>query len=190
MGTIYLIWNDVNNKTYIGQTTQTLNERMVQHKRAKEGYLHEAMREIGFEHFHIKAIEENIPSHLLNDKEREYIEKYNSIKEGYNVLKGGKGEFVDQKLANEIKERYTKGKSITQMAKEYNVNAVTLYRGLIKQGMTFPHDGNKYEKWDDTEFKAMWNDREITRKDMAAYYSVNTMTIKRHANRLGLGGKV
>jgi hypothetical protein len=36
-------------------------------------------------------VEDNIPNDLLNDKEKFYIKKYNTLKDGYNLTEGGDG---------------------------------------------------------------------------------------------------
>ena len=59
---IYTIYNDVNDKVYIGSTGQELNKRFAHHKscanlNASNMKLHQHMREIGIECFHIKHID-------------------------------------------------------------------------------------------------------------------------------------
>ena len=57
MGYIYLIENDINNKKYIGLTTQTIEQRWNQHLRAskyKNYKLYYAMRKYGVEHVCMK----------------------------------------------------------------------------------------------------------------------------------------
>ena len=60
-GKIYKIVNDVNEKIYIGSTTQPLHKRMHSHRTAiktKTSNLHSAMKELGVEHFQIILIED------------------------------------------------------------------------------------------------------------------------------------
>lgn len=57
MGFIYKIYNDVNNKVYVGQTNGTIEERFKQHLKKvnsvdrKTYPLYNAMRKYGIEHF-------------------------------------------------------------------------------------------------------------------------------------------
>lgn len=95
MGFIYIIRNDVNDKVYIGQTRQSVEDRFKQHIRAAESCynkskLYNAMREIGVEHFNIDKLIECDDS-LLNYYEIEMISEYNSYLDGYNSNSGGSG---------------------------------------------------------------------------------------------------
>lgn len=88
---IYKIVNKLNNKTYIGQSKDCYN-RWTQHKtkyKFQNTPLYEDMRKYGIQNFYFKIIEK-IPECLLNAREKEYIEKYNTlIPNGYNINKGG-----------------------------------------------------------------------------------------------------
>jgi hypothetical protein len=94
---IYKIANDLNNKVYIGQTTQTLAGRTKNYLRdtkyAKVNRpIVNAMRKYGFERFKFEIIVDNIESKSKMDElEREYISKFNSCDSrfGYNVELGG-----------------------------------------------------------------------------------------------------
>ena len=94
IGYIYKIFNDINDNVYIGQTIQTINARFWQHKNdAKKGSmtsLHLAIMKYGEEHFFIEKIEECEISELDN-REKYWIEYYNSYKDGYNMTPGGSG---------------------------------------------------------------------------------------------------
>lgn len=88
---IYKIVNKINNKVYIGQSENCYG-RWLQHKTAshtRSSPLYNDMREYGIENFYFKIID-RIPAYLLNQKEQEYIKKYNSLyPNGYNLDKGG-----------------------------------------------------------------------------------------------------
>jgi group I intron endonuclease len=94
-GAVYIIKNDINNKVYIGQTTQKINNRLRQHKYySKTGTTHlaNAINKYGEEFFHIKLIRNCSDQEELNYYEEEYIKLFNSIKKGYNldqVIRGG-----------------------------------------------------------------------------------------------------
>lgn len=100
-GYIYKIYNNTNNKIYIGKTTQTLESRFKQHcsktaHREDNSILHKAMEKYGIENFFISEvvfIEEDtkeILSKKLNELEKYYISIFNTISpNGYNILKGG-----------------------------------------------------------------------------------------------------
>lgn len=92
MGVIYKIYNDINDKIYVGQTIQPLIRRWQSHikdSKTKETHLYRAMRLYGVEHFLIQPIEENIPNDQLNDREIYWIEYFDSYNNGYNSTRGG-----------------------------------------------------------------------------------------------------
>jgi len=100
-GYIYKIYNDVNDKIYIGQTIQTIEERLRKHTsdaftRDTGMAIHAAIRKYGKENFHISEIEcikhkskKELVS-LLNKREIDNISLYNTISpNGYNISAGG-----------------------------------------------------------------------------------------------------
>lgn len=82
---IYIITNDVNNKVYIGQTTDSLNHRFNQHCHCSSSNMYEPINSIGKEHFKISLLDDSasdLDELLL--KEQYYVQKYNSLENGYN----------------------------------------------------------------------------------------------------------
>lgn len=96
IGRIYLIYNDVNNKVYVGQTIQTLTKRFNGHccysksDRSENMYIKRAIHKYGKDKFHIKLLEE-VPIEHLNEREEYWIAYYDSYNLGYNLTKGGQG---------------------------------------------------------------------------------------------------
>lgn len=101
-GYVYLIYNDVNDRVYIGETLQKITTRFKQHlqmafnnKRKYDGPLFRAMRKYGKEHFFIKQLEcitgtdRNKVKKEIQRLEVIYIKKYNSFHSGYNCNSGG-----------------------------------------------------------------------------------------------------
>lgn len=84
---IYLITNLKNNKTYIGKTSQSLQDRWYRHcasaKYGSNTHLHKAIRKYGSESFYIQAIMEG-----MDEEEIMCIEQY---KPDYNMTRGGGG---------------------------------------------------------------------------------------------------
>lgn len=93
-GKIYLITNDINSKVYVGQTVQSLNKRFNGHccysksDKSQNMYIKGAIHKYGRDKFHIMLLEE-CPINLLNEREKYWIDFYNSYNEGYNLTKGG-----------------------------------------------------------------------------------------------------
>ena len=101
-GYIYKIYNDVNDKIYIGQTRENIKERFRRHisdslnNRDDGMALHAAIRKYGKEYFHIVEVEKTYCDSMqeliihLNEKEIFYIDSLKSISpNGYNVSIGG-----------------------------------------------------------------------------------------------------
>lgn len=95
MGLIYCYTYTPTGKKYIGQTTNF-------DKRQKE-HLHETRTNIEFHsllqteynNFIIEILEDNIPVELLDEKEKYYIQLYNTFKGfGFNLTEGGDGGFT------------------------------------------------------------------------------------------------
>lgn len=102
-GYIYKIYNDVNDKIYIGQTTRTIKRRWANYKYSVKNNIdnlaiHNAMKKYGIELFHIEMIEQYSFKEKeklikeLDKKEIFYISKYNcKLPNGYNITDGGCG---------------------------------------------------------------------------------------------------
>ena len=126
MGYIYIIKNTVKNKVYIGQTSQSLKTRFNEHINCSRAInletldfmykykLYNAFRKYGVDKFYIELIEE-CDNELLNEKEKYYINYFNSFKGGYNSTLGGEGKRIYSFTEDEeqkIISNYKKLKSI------------------------------------------------------------------------------
>lgn len=111
---IYAIKNKINNKIYIGRSTD-IQRRWTTHLRdARKGSLckiHIAMRKLGIENFYLKVIEECSVNNL-NDKEQFYIDKFDSWQNGYN--NGNSSNFLNG-------ERNPNAKMLEQDIKEIRI---------------------------------------------------------------------
>ena len=88
-GKIYKIYNSINNKVYIGQTTQKLGTRFSRHKQTNEmrcPHLCNAMAKYGKNNFFIEEIDVAKSKEELDKKEFYWINFYDSIKNGYNIV--------------------------------------------------------------------------------------------------------
>lgn len=99
-GRIYLITNLFNGTRYVGQTTQSLEERYKAHcidakkKRNKNRKLYCAMNEFGYGSFKIEELEKVEDVAMLNIREIFWIEHLHTFENGYNETKGGKGTLI------------------------------------------------------------------------------------------------
>lgn len=95
---VYKVTNKINNKIYIGITTQKLDQRMKRHYRDAKRldrptvYFHNAILKHGEENFVFEKIEEVNDFEELNQKEKYWVAFYNSTDKdiGYNLDSGGK----------------------------------------------------------------------------------------------------
>lgn len=87
---IYKATNKKNGKIYIGQTSRTLKERMSEHIRHNLTAFDKALQKYGIESFTVEQIDTANSIDELNEKEKYWIAKYNSVlPNGYNMCAGG-----------------------------------------------------------------------------------------------------
>ena len=151
MAYIYKITNDINQKIYIGKTEFSIEKRFKEHcqdafrDRNEKRPLYAAMRKYGIEHFHIEQIEET-----SNPEEREkyWIEKYGSFKNGYNATLGGDGrKYIDYDL---VIATYKELSNVKDVALKLSIDQGTISRILhsnnIKVASTKEVQTMKYGK--------------------------------------------
>ena len=134
MGYIYKITNTINNKIYIGQTVQSLNMRWNKHTYdAKVNCdnlhrpLYNAFRKYGMDNFKIELIEE-VPNEKLNEREKHWINYYDSYNNGYNATLGGDTTILYN--YNEIAELYQKYQNASEVARQIGCQCTTVLRAL------------------------------------------------------------
>lgn len=99
MSKIYKIYNNINDKIYIGKTNSSIEERFKEHcsdclkKEEEKRPLYNAMKKYGIENFFIEEIEDCLPE-LASEKEIYWIGFYNSYYNGYNATQGGDGKML------------------------------------------------------------------------------------------------
>ena len=141
-GFIYKITNNVNGKSYIGQTIQSVKERFYQHcaKKCSQAILnmaiHRAINKYGKSNFTIEILEK-VESINLNDREKYWIRYYDSYNNGYNSTKGGQdGIGLCKNLdAKSIIRQYESGKSLREIGKVFNVDKQTIKDLLVRNNI-------------------------------------------------------
>lgn len=90
---IYKITNNINKRCYIGQSIN-IYKRWNQHKynSSKSSIIHLAIKKYGVENFSFEIIEQ-CSQKQLNEREVYWINYYNSYNEGYNLTRGGDGNY-------------------------------------------------------------------------------------------------
>ena len=112
---IYKVTNTKNNLIYIGQTTRELETRMKEHLRKRKTYFDSCYCKKHLKDFIVEIIDSADTIEELNEKEKYYIEKYNSmIPNGYNACIGGENSIgyhhtkeSRDKMSNARKGKYT-----------------------------------------------------------------------------------
>jgi group I intron endonuclease len=92
IGIIYKITNTINMKTYIGQTTRPLKDRINDYiKGYGNDYLNNSIKKHGFSNFKFETIDTANTINELNEKEISWIKFYDSTnkEKGYNIESGG-----------------------------------------------------------------------------------------------------
>ena len=92
-GVVYLIWNMVNGKKYVGQTIQPLKKRFQEHAKCKKSApISRAIRKYGKENFYCGVIKSCASKEELDYWEKFYIAVLKTkVPYGYNRTDGGEG---------------------------------------------------------------------------------------------------
>lgn len=132
---IYKITNKLNNKCYIGQTSETLQKRVKRHfgYQCKENdtKFYRVIRKYGKDNFYFEQIDESNNQDELDEKEVYWIHFYDSVNNGYNS-KNDKGKCGGDTLTHnpnldKIREKISKSK-----LKELNPNSTCIKVTNIK----------------------------------------------------------
>lgn len=142
IGYIYKITNQINNKSYIGQTRKYFKERWKQHKSVYKNKndtqynypLYRAFRKYGVENFKFEVLEE-CSFEKLDEKEKYWILYYNSYNKGYNQDLGGKGKSSLLLNEKEVCDKYKKLETIAAVATYYNCSSSSIRNILNKNNI-------------------------------------------------------
>lgn len=149
---IYKITNLINNKVYIGQSTDIKRRWKDHHKEAfwdnspeYEYPLYRAIRKYGLQNFSFEIIEE-CSKNDLNSKEKFYITQYDSYKTGYNQTEGGDSapyhKLTPSQVLEIIQRLKTTHDNIYVIAKDFNVGGTTIH--YINRGQQYPQPNETY----------------------------------------------
>lgn len=104
---IYRFTNKVNNKQYIGMTTQTLKRRIYQHwcvaAKNPRCHFHKALMKYGEDAWEVDTLASGTVDsiHEVKCKEQLYIAEHNTYEGGYNSTKGGE-DFLSSSYQREL----------------------------------------------------------------------------------------
>ena len=136
---IYKISNSINNKLYIGKTLDSIETRWKEHCRdcKKESEqkrpLYNAMKKYGIDAFQIEPIEE-CSFEEVDEREKYWINFYNSYFEGYNATLGGDGKaYADYP---KIFQEFQKGYNLKEIQSKLGYTTDTIRVALKENGIS------------------------------------------------------
>lgn len=156
---IYIIKNKLNDKVYIGQS-KNIKRRWKEHRStafnpnstAYNTHLHKSFRKNGLENFSFEVLEEVKDFDELNSKENYYINKYNSIDNGYNNIYTSRNGLSADDLNRKREEKYGVNKeelvanlyehTFEHVAEIYGVSSNAIRKWCKDYGI--PHSAKDY----------------------------------------------
>lgn len=120
---VYKIVNEINGKIYIGKTIWSLKKRWIKHmyhvRKGTNRYLYDAISCYGVENFKIETIEECYSLGQLNEQEKFWIKKCDTMNKenGYNMTDGGTGGKLPDDIIEKIAEK-KRGVPLTEQHKK------------------------------------------------------------------------
>ena len=135
MAYIYKITNTLNGKVYIGKTERTVEERFKEHCRdylrvdISNRPLYRAFSKYGIENFQVETLEE---TEIPEERERFWIEYYQSFKNGYNATIGGDvRKYLDYEVIYSV---YAELKSAPKTAEKLGISVDSVYTAVSQKG--------------------------------------------------------
>lgn len=142
MNFIYKLENQVNHKVYIGMTIRDPQIRLEEHKRKSfdknyYGYNYpicQAIRKYGIDNFSFDIIYTTENEEEIFEKEKYYIQFYNSINNGYNISLGGEGN--SKYKTEDILKYWNQGKTCQEISNILGCQITTVSNRLKGCGIT------------------------------------------------------
>lgn len=178
---IYKITNKNNGKIYIGQSND-VERRLAEHKKVRAVTIDDYINVLGAENFQFEILEE-CTKEELDDKEQEYIQKYDSKnkEKGYNIQLGGfnnsQGEGngrakITEKEVEFIRTSYNNHESAKDIFEKYFKDKITKSTfQAIWQGKSWSYimpevyteENKKYYTSEQNKSKALLSKEEVFR---------------------------
>ena len=163
MGYIYKITNLINNKSYIGQTRNTIKTRIYKHisqsnKNNITG-IDAAIKKYGKENFIVEELCK-CSNEDLDEQEKFYIQKYNTFQNGYNLTIGGQAGTTSLNLDHhQVIEKYNELQYVYKVADYFECCEKTISEILKQENIKiFTHPtlenlklGKKFQDGDNTK---------------------------------------
>lgn len=146
MAYIYKIINNNNGLVYIGITTRTVEARWKEHCRHSSQQIDKAIQEEGINNFTIETIEE-CPEDILDEREKYWINFFDSFNNGYNNTLGGRdNNYIMSNKFYDVIELWKKGLTIKQIVDKTKLNVETVRSYLNKSGIHHDEIQNRANK--------------------------------------------
>ena len=174
---VYKITNTITGEMYIGKTQKGIKRRFSQHLRnAQKGskdcpFLYNAIRKYGIENFIIEIVNFCKDTETLNKQEKFWIQKLDTLKNGYNLTPGGDGVIMDSKIKEKLSNSH-KGK---KLSKEHKENIRKGLRGIKRKKETRDIiSKNTKKQWENSFFRetVAQKNREIILKNNRKKFNV------------------
>lgn len=188
MGVVYKVSNNFSDKVYIGITRNSIEYRWSQHLYDCEyvdNKFYKAMREYGKQNFKCEIIEE-IDNSILEEREKYWINYYDSYKNGYNSTLGGDGHvrYSDEELIS----LWEQGLNVSQICNELKCERHTIYKRLssIIPNFTEENFQRVYAARREPRLKQieeLWNQGK-TNQEIAKILNIDRHVPKRYLQRL------
>lgn len=172
MGYIYKITNNINDKIYIGKTTRTLEIRFKEHCNNTSGCksaLYNAICKYGKEHFKISKVEE-CEIDKLNEREKYWIQYYNSYKNGYNLTPGGDGISLSEEKILQIRKLWEQGYNCIEISNKLSLAHSTVYHRICQYDDYDKEENRRRAK--KNEYKAI-NVYDKNKNFITSYFSIS-----------------
>lgn len=193
VGTIYKIENLINHKVYIGQTIMNVKDRWYRHceingvsESEKAMPIKRAILKYGKENFSFKVIEE-VPKDSLDDREKYWIDKFDSYRNGYNATIGGKTSSktvsIPEKDQNDIVELYSLGFSLRAIGREFGVDKKTISTVLKINGIAIREVRNYSFTSEERSKMVEMVESGIPRKEVCALFKVSKSYLSQLINK-------
>lgn len=193
VGTIYKIENLINHKVYIGQTIMDVKDRWYRHceingvsESEKAMPIKRALLKYGKENFSFEVIEE-VPKDSLDDREKYWIDKFDSYRNGYNATAGGKAGIktvsISEKDQKDIVELYLLGFSLRAIGREFEVDKKTISTVLKIHGIAIREVRNYSFTSEERSKMVEMVESGIPRKEVCALFRVSKSYLSQLINK-------
>lgn len=142
VGYIYKITNKLNQKVYIGKTLRDPKIRWREHiEDSRHPYLplQRAFNKYGIEAFEFTVLEQINNDSLLNEREKYYINKFNSYKKGYNATIGGDGgttHLLSDSERKKILQLWEEDKTILEIQRNTGHSYQAIHNCILSTGIS------------------------------------------------------